>query len=97
MKVDDMKPKKEKNIDSIENTCDDEVKDLQKDESIHNEEEDKEKEDTQEYEEYFRRPDTKTPSRRVQKDLRIHKSWVIQMLESKQEDNYQIWNKPYSQ
>ena len=25
-----------------------------------------------------------------------HKSWVIKMLESKQEDNYQMWNKPNS-
>ena len=37
VKVDDIKPRKEKNIDSIENTCDDEVKDLQKDTRIHNE------------------------------------------------------------
>ena len=59
MKVDDIKPRKEKNLDSIENTCDYEINDLQKDESIHNEEEDKEKEDTQE----------ETPFRRVQKDL----------------------------
>ena len=41
---------------------------MQKDESIHNEEEDKEKGDTQEDDEDFPRPDTKTPSRRVQKD-----------------------------
>ena len=41
---------------------------MQKDESIHNKEEDKEKEDTHEYDEEFPRPDTKTPSRRVQKD-----------------------------
>ena len=68
VKVDDIKPRKEKNLDSIENTCDDEIKDLKKDESIHNEEEDKEKEDTQEYAEYFPRPGTKTPSIRVQKD-----------------------------
>ena len=34
VKVDDIKPRKEKNIDSIENICDDEIKDLQKDESI---------------------------------------------------------------
>ena len=68
MKVDDIKPRKEKNIDSIENTCDDEIKDLQKDESIHNEEEEKEKEDTHEYDEDFPRPNTKTPSRRVQRD-----------------------------
>ena len=53
-----------KNPDSIENTCDDEIKGLQKDDSIHNEEEDKEKED----EEEFPRPDTKNPSRRIQKD-----------------------------
>ena len=46
MKVDDIKPRKEKNIDIIENTYDDEIKDLQKDHSIHNKEEDKEKEDT---------------------------------------------------
>ena len=46
MKVDDIKPRKEKNLDNIENTCDDEIKDLQKDESIHNEEEEKEKEYT---------------------------------------------------
>ena len=46
VKVDDIKPRKEKNLDSIENTCDDKIKDSQKDESIHNEEEDKEKEDT---------------------------------------------------
>ena len=63
-----MKPRKGKNLDSIENTCDDEIKYLQKDESIHNEEEDKEKEDTQEDDEEFPRPDTKTPYRRVQKD-----------------------------
>ena len=41
---------------------------MQKDESIHNEEEDKEKEDTQEDDEDSSRPNTKTPSRRVQKD-----------------------------
>ena len=64
----DVKLRKEKNLDSIENTCDDEIKDLKKDESIHNEEEDKEREDTQEYNEDFPRPDTKTPSRRIQKD-----------------------------
>ena len=53
MKVDDIKPRKEKNIDSIENTCDDEIKYLQKDKRIHNEEKEKEEEDTQEDEEYF--------------------------------------------
>ena len=68
MKVDDIKPREEKKIDSIENTCDDEIKYLQKDKRIHNEEEDKEKEDTQEDDKDFPRPDTKTPSRRVQKD-----------------------------
>ena len=46
MKVDDIIPRKEKNLDSIENTYDDEIKYLQKDDSIHNEEEYKEKEDT---------------------------------------------------
>ena len=46
VKVDDIKPRKEKNIDNIENTCDDEIKELKKDESIHNEEEYKEKEYT---------------------------------------------------
>ena len=46
MKVDDIKPRKEKNIDSIENTCDDEIKDFQKEKSIHNEEQEKEKEYT---------------------------------------------------
>ena len=69
VKVDDIKPRKEKNIDSIENTCDDKVKYLEKDESIHNEGKDKEMEYTQEDDEEFPRPDTKTPSRRVQKDL----------------------------
>ena len=68
MKVDDIKPRKEKSLDSIENTCDYEIKYLQKDDSIHNEEEDKEKEDTKEDDEDFPRPDTKNPSRRVQKD-----------------------------
>jgi len=68
VKVDDIKPRKEKNLDSIENTCDDEIKDLQKDESIHNEEEDKEKEDTQEDDEDFPRSNTKNPFIRVQKD-----------------------------
>ena len=68
VKVDDIKPRKEKNLDNIENTCDDEIKDLQKDENIHNEEEDKEMEDTQEDGEDFPRPDTENPSRRVQKD-----------------------------
>ena len=63
-----MKPRKEKNLDRIENTCDDEVKDLQKDERIHNEEEDKEKEDTREDDEDLPIPDTKTPSRRIQKN-----------------------------
>ena len=53
VKVDDIKPRKEKNLDSIENTCDDEIKDSQKDESIHSDEENKEKEGTQEYEEDF--------------------------------------------
>ena len=46
VKLDGIKPRKEKNIGTIENTCDDEIKDLQKDEIIHNEEEDKNKEDT---------------------------------------------------
>ena len=41
---------------------------MQKDENIHNEEEGKEKEDTQEDDEKLPRPDTKTPSIRVQKD-----------------------------
>ena len=41
---------------------------MQKDERTHNEEDEKKKEDTQEYDEDFPRPDTKTPSRRVQKD-----------------------------
>ena len=41
---------------------------MQKDKRIHNKEEDKEKEDTQEDDEEFSIPDTKTPSRRVQKD-----------------------------
>ena len=68
VKVDDIKPRKETNLDNIENTCDDEVKDLQKDESVHNEEEDTEKQDTQEDEEDFPRPNTKTPSRRIQKN-----------------------------
>ena len=36
VKVDDIKPRKENNFDSIENTCDDEIKDLQNGESIHN-------------------------------------------------------------
>ena len=68
VKVDDIKPRKKKNPDSMENTCDDEIKYLKKDERIHNEEEYKEKEDTHEDDEHFPRPDTKTPSRRVQKD-----------------------------
>ena len=51
VKVDNIKPRKEKNLDSIENTCDDEIKYLQKDESIHNKGEDKENEVTQEDEE----------------------------------------------
>ena len=59
--------KREKNLDSIENTCDDEIKELKKDEIIHNKEEEKDKEDTQEDEEDFPRPDTKTPYRRIQK------------------------------
>ena len=46
VKVDDIKPSKEKNLDNIENTCDDEIKYLQNNDSIHNEEEEKEKEDT---------------------------------------------------
>ena len=48
MKVDDIKPRKGKNLDSVENTCDDEIKYLQKDKNIHNEEDDKENEDTHE-------------------------------------------------
>ena len=48
VKVDDIKPRKEKNLDSIENACDDKIKYLKKDQSIHNKEEDKEREDTQE-------------------------------------------------
>ena len=68
VKVDDIKARKEKKLDSVENTCDDEIKDLQKDERIHNEEEDKQKEDIMEDDAKFPRPDTKTPSRRVQKD-----------------------------
>ena len=50
------------------NTSDDKIEELQRDKSIHNEEEDKEEEDTQEDEEDFPRPNTKTPSRRTQKD-----------------------------
>ena len=38
VKVDDIKPRKEKNMDNIENACDDEIKELQTDERIHNEE-----------------------------------------------------------
>ena len=68
VKVDDIKPRKEKSPDSIENKCDDQIKDLKKNESIHNEEEDKEKEATHEDDEDFPRPDTKTPYRRVEKD-----------------------------
>ena len=68
VKVDDIKPRKEKHIDSIKNTCDGEIKYLQKEESIHNEEEEKEKEDTQGDEEELPRPNTKTPSRRIQKN-----------------------------
>ena len=68
VKVDDIKLRKEKNIDSIENTCNEEIKNLQKDERIHNEEENKEKEDTQEDDEEFSIPDTKTPSIRIQKN-----------------------------
>ena len=41
---------------------------MQKDERIHNKEEDKEKEDTQEDDEDFPRPVTRTPSKGVQKD-----------------------------
>ena len=41
---------------------------MQKDESIYDEEEEVEKEDTQEVEEDTPRSNTKTPSRRVQKD-----------------------------
>ena len=41
---------------------------MKKDESIHNKKEDIEKEDTQEDEEEFPRPNTKNPSRRVQKN-----------------------------
>ena len=43
VKVDDIKPRKEKNLDSIENTCDDEIKFLQKDGSFLNEKKKKEK------------------------------------------------------
>ena len=68
MKVDDIKPRKEKNIDNIENTCDDKIKDLQKDENIYNKDEVKDKEYTQEYDEDFPIPNNKTPSRRIQKD-----------------------------
>ena len=41
---------------------------MQKDENIHNKEEEKEKKDTQEAEEDFPRPETNTLSRRIQKN-----------------------------
>ena len=97
VKVDDVKPRKEKKLDSIENTCDDEIKELQKDESIHNEEEDREKEDTHEDDEDFPKPDTKNLLEGYKRIIQSNRSWVIKMLESKQEDNYWMWNKPYSQ
>ena len=68
VRIYDIKPRRVRSHDSVENTIDEESEDLQKDESTHDEEEGIEKEDTQEGEEDFSRLDTKTPSRRIQKN-----------------------------
>ena len=67
VKVDDVKPRKDEDPKDI-NTSDDKTEELHRYKSIHNEEEGKEEEDTQENEEDLPRPDTKNPSRRTQKD-----------------------------
>ena len=69
VKVDDIKPRRERSQDNVENTNDEKKEELQEDESIHEVEEGIEKEDTQESkDEDSPRPDTKAPSRRIQKD-----------------------------
>ena len=68
VRIDDIKPRSVRSHDSVENTNDEEKEDLKKDESSHDEEEGIEKEDTHEGEEDSPRPDTKTPSRRIQKN-----------------------------
>ena len=70
---------------------------MQKDESTHDEEEGIEKEDTYEGEEESSRPDTKTPSRRIQKKHPETQIIGDKMLKSVQGDNYHLMNKPYSQ
>ena len=63
-----MKPRRIRSHDGDISTNDEEKEDLQKDESIHDEEEELEEEDTLESQEDSPRSDTKTPSRRIQKD-----------------------------
>ena len=67
-RIDDIKPRRIRSHDGDVSTNDEEKEDLQKDESIHDEEEELEEEDTQESHEDSPRSDTKTTSRRVQKD-----------------------------
>ena len=62
VRIDDIKPRSH---DSVENTNNE---DLQEDKSTHDEEEGIEKEDTHESEEDSLRPNTKNPSRRIQKN-----------------------------
>ena len=68
VRVDDIKPRRERSHDSVENTNNEEKEELQEDESIHDEEEGIEKEDTQGSQEDSPRHDTKAPSRRIQKN-----------------------------
>ena len=68
VRINDMKPRKIRSHDVDENTNSEEKEDLQKDEITHDEEEEREEEDTHESEEYSPRPNTKNPSRLVQKD-----------------------------
>ena len=67
VRIDDIKPRRTRIHDGDENMNNEEEEDLQKDKSIHDEEE-REEEDTQESKEYSPRYYKKTPSRRVQKD-----------------------------
>ena len=87
MKVDDIKPRKEKNLDSIENTCDDEIKDSQRMRAFIM------KNKTNKRNMHRNMLNTslyltlKLLLEGYKRIIRSHRSWVIKMLESKQENN----------
>ena len=68
VRVDGIKPRRERNHVSVENTNNEEKEELQEDKSIHDEEEGIEKEYIQGSEEVYPRHGTKTPSRRIQRN-----------------------------